>query len=321
VRTEALPASPHAVLAEVVRNGLVESVHYGSAIVLDTAGRVQHSFGPIDAPVYGRSSNKPFQGVAMLELGLDLHNEELAVAVASHSAEQFHLEVVERILSAVRLSVDDLQCVVDPPYSPAVARRLWQTGGVPSRLTMNCSGKHAAMLATCVINDWDTRSYLDVGHPLTTHITAVIGRLTGLSPMHIGVDGCGAPAHALSVASLARGFAALATSAGGTPESRVAHAMRSFPLFVAGTDREDSLLMPRIPGLICKEGAEGVQVAAMPDGRAVALKILDGTPRARLAILIRLLELAGVDVNPASDLRNPAVLGGGRPVGHVRCVL
>ncbi len=308
-------------LAEVVRNGLVESFHSGVAVVLHADGSVQHSFGAIDAPLYGRSTNKPMQGVAMVELGLSLDGEELAVAVASHSAEPFHLEAVRRILDRAGIEPDSLQCIVDPPYSPEVARQMWQTGGTPTRLTMNCSGKHAAMLATCVLNGWDTQTYLDHRHPLTEHISHVMERLTGMRPPHIGVDGCGAPAHVLSVAALARGFSSIARAEPGSAEAKVADAMRRHPLYVGGNGREDSLLMPRIDGLICKEGAEGVQAAALPDGRAVALKIADGSARARLPILIRLLELAGVDVSRTEDLRHPPILGGGRPVGDVRCVL
>lgn len=322
MRTE--PQPPEAaqpVLAQVVRSGLVESVHRGTAVVLDAAGRIQHAFGPIELPIYGRSANKPLQGVAMVEFGLPFDGAELAVAVASHSAEQFHLDAVGRILAGAGFSTDDLQCIIDPPYASEVARLMWQAGGSPTRLTMNCSGKHAAMLVTCSLNGWDTGSYLDIRHPLTQHVTEVIARLTGARTAHIGVDGCGAPAHALSVAALARGFSSIARASVGSAEGRVADAMRMHPLFVGGTGRDDSVLMPCIPGLICKEGAEGVHVAAMPDGTAVALKIADGNPRARLPVLIRLLELAGVDVSQAEDLRRPPVLGGGRPVGDIRCVL
>jgi L-asparaginase II len=309
------------VLATVSRNGVVESVHHGSAVVIRADGTIGVSVGVIDQPIYGRSSNKPFQGVAMVELGLGLEDEQLAIAVASHSAEPFHLDEVNAILRDCGLGADDLQCIVDPPYSPEAARALYASGGSPSRLTMNCSGKHAAMLATCVHCDWPVTTYRSMEHPLTVHISDVMERLTGERPAHIGIDGCGAPAHMLSLTALARGMRSIALGAHASAERKVADAMVAFPAYVGGTGRDDTILMPRVQGLFCKEGAEGVHVGALKDGTSFAFKIADGNGRARIPIAVRLLELAAVDVSEIEDLRTRPVLGGGQPVGEIRCSL
>jgi L-asparaginase II len=312
--------APH-VLAEIIRNGVVESIHCGSAVVLDPTGQVRFAVGIVDQPVYGRSSNKPMQGVAMVEAGLPLTGPHLAVAVASHSAEQFHLDAVADILAMAGLGIDDLGCIVDPPYSPSVAQAMWRSGRSPSRLTMNCSGKHAAMLLTCSRRGWDRSAYLDRDQPLTRHITEVIHRLCGERPAHIGVDGCGAPAHTLSLTALARSLQRIVLADTGSPEHRVASAMRDHPEYVGGTGRDDTVLMQHVAELVSKEGADGVHVAALGDGSAVALKIADGGARARLPIVSRLLEIAGADVSALDDIRRPPVLGGGQRVGEIRCVI
>ncbi len=74
---------------------------------------------------------------------------------------------------------------------------------------MNCSGKHAAMLATCVAAGWPTASYTDPGHPLQAQIRQAVERLAGEPVAAIGVDGCGAPLFAISLTGLARAFRAL----------------------------------------------------------------------------------------------------------------
>ena len=311
----------HLVVAEVTRNGLVESVHHGSAVVLSPRGDVVFAAGDVDVPVYGRSSNKPLQGAAMVGLGLDLAPPLLALAVASHSGEEMHLQGVRAILDGVGLDEHSLQCVVAPPLGPEAARSMWRAGGRASRLTMNCSGKHAAMLATCVRNGWDRDSYRLPDHPLQLRISDVICALTEETPSVIGVDGCGAPAHALSLRGLARAFSFIACAESARAEHRVATAMRAHPEMVGGTGRDVTEAMRRVPGLIAKDGAEGVYAAALPDGRSVALKIADGSDRARLPVLVRLLEIAGADVAALGDLALPATLGGGEPVGSVRCVL
>ena len=154
---------------------------------------------------------------------------------------------------------------------------------------MNCSGKHAAMLATCVANGWPTSTYRDPDHPLQVSLRGTVERLAGEPVAAVGVDGCGAPLFALTLTGLARAFAAIATAADGTPEHRVAAAIRRYPEWLGGTRRDVTRLVAGVPGLIAKDGAEGVYAAALPDGRAVALKIDDGGQRARPPVMVAAL--------------------------------
>jgi L-asparaginase II len=238
---------------------------------------------------------------------------------ASHSGEDFHVSGVREILDIAGLTEDDLQCPPALPLDEPTAHRLIRDSDAPeSRVRFNCSGKHAAMLATCIANDWPTASYLDPAHPLQLHIGRTIEELAMEPVAAIGVDGCGAPLFALTLAGLARAFRALVLAPEGTPERKVADAMRKFPEWTSGTTREERRLMVAIPGLLLKSGAEGVNAFALADGTAAALKIDDGNARARTPVTAAILARLGAQ--PPSDLAVTPVLGGGEPVGDVVAV-
>lgn len=297
-------------LADVVRSGFVESVHYGSVVVLDDGGERAVDVGDTDAQIFPRSSNKPMQALGMLRAGMDVDGADLAIAAASHSGEPMHVAQAESLLRQAGLGPDRLICPPDLP-SEADARR---NAGQPARLYMNCSGKHSGMLLACVRAGWPTEGYQEPDHPLQKVIRSTVEELTGQTVTAVGVDGCGAPIFSASLAGLARAFSRLVTAAPGTLERRVADAMRAHPQLVGGTGRDDTLLMGSVPGLLMKGGAEGVHVAALPSGAAVALKISDGSSRARMPVMTACLRLLGAD----AQLPAEPVLGGGRPVGEVR---
>ncbi|WP_049567786.1 asparaginase [Streptomyces sp. SBT349] len=294
-------AATSPVLAEVVRSGFVEGRHHGSLVVLAADGSVERALGDVEAPVFPRSSNKPMQAAGMLRAGLDVSGERLAIAAGSHAGEDFHRELVAAVLADHGLTEEALACPPDPTKS-----------------AMNCSGKHAAMLATCVARGWPVAAYTDPGHPLQVALRGTVAELVGEEIAHTGVDGCGAPLFALSLTGLARAFRAHVLAAPGSPERRVADAMRAHPEYVAGTERPDTLLMREVPGVMAKGGAEGVQAVALPDGRALAFKIEDGNARARVPVLTAVLATLGVT---AGSLPPSPVLGGGRPVGEVRAII
>jgi L-asparaginase II len=307
-------------VAEVVRSGFVESIHFGSVVALDAGGVPVVSVGDVGAPMLPRSANKLVQAAAMVRAGLPLQAELLALAASSHSGEPFHLEGVRHILRGAGLDETALQNTPDLPYD-AAERRLWVSEGAkPSALAQQCSGKHAAMLATCVINGWSTGDYLDPGHPVQQQIAAVLEELSGDRVSATVVDGCGAPAMAISLQGLARSFAALASADPGSSEGLVAGAVRNHPLFVAGTTRDVTRLMLAVPGLIAKDGAEAVYAAALPDGRAVAIKVSDGGRRAGAVTLVAGLRAVGVAADQVAFLAEPSVLAQGKPVGVVRAV-
>ena len=309
------------VLAEVIRSGFVESRHRGSIVAIGPDGLYVFTAGSANTPVFPRSANKPLQAAAMLRAGLPIEGELLALAAASHSGEDFHAQGVNDILDYAGLTADDLRCPPSLPLDDATARRLIRQSspggpGPESRVRFNCSGKHAAMLATCIVNDWPTESYLEAEHPLQQHIRRTIEELAREPVAAVGVDGCGAPLFALTLSGLARAFRALVLAEPGSPERLVADAMRKFPEWTSGTIRDEYRLMTTVPGLLLKAGAEGVDAFALPDGTAAALKIDDGNQRARTPVTVAMLTMLGA--HPPRDLATGTVSGGGNQVGFIR---
>ena len=307
-----------------MRSGFVESRHRGAAAGLAADGTSLVSAGQPDVLMFPRSSNKPFQATAMLRSGLKLDRELLALAAASHSGEDFHVAGVREILASAGLTEDDLQCPPDYPLDEKSQRAMIAAGADPDRIHMNCSGKHAAMLATCVAAGWPTQTYRDPGHPLQVQIRDTIARLAGEPVAAIGVDGCGAPLMAISVSGLARAFRAVVLAEPGTAERAVADAMRSYPEWTSGTTRPERALMRAIPGLLLKSGADGVEGFALADGRAGAFKIEDGAARGRVPVTVALLRRLGAEAVPGADvaalteLAVAPVHGGGQVVGEIR---
>ncbi|PZF83165.1 asparaginase [Jiangella anatolica] len=308
-------------VAEVVRSGLVESRHRGSVAALAADGSVAFAAGVTDAPMYPRSANKPAQAAAMLRLGLPLDGELLALAAASHSGEPFHQDGARRILALAGLDESALRNTPGYPIDSATMADYVRKGGEPSALAADCSGKHAAMLLTCVVNSWPTDGYMEFGHPLQVGIREIVGELAGEPVAHTGIDGCGAPLFALTLTGLARLFRSLAVAPDGTPERRVAAAIQAFPEYTSGTTRDEAQLVRGVPGLFCKAGAEAVLAAALDDGRAVAVKVDDGGARARTVVLVAALRRLGVEAPVLDELATAPVLGGGHPVGELRAAI
>ena len=303
------------IVAAVDRNGVDESFHHGTVVVADPSG-CRALVGDIDTVIYPRSSLKPLQTTAMLDAGLRLDSRALALACASHDGSPAHLAVVREVLAGAGRSEADLATTPDLPYDRGEAERVLAAGGGRTSLQMNCSGKHAAMIATCVAAGWPVDGHLEPDHPLQVHIAATVERLTG-DVAHIGVDGCGAPTHAVPIGGLALAISAIAAERG-----KVWSAMTAHPELVGGPERPVSVLMRAVPGLMAKDGAEGVFVAGLLDGRAVVVKISDGASRAAAVVAAAALRTLGVDVPDEVDaLLAPPVLGGGRTVGRVRALL
>jgi L-asparaginase II len=307
------------VLVEVWRSGFLESVHRGALVVVGPDGEVRFAAGDVDRPVLPRSSNKPVQATALLAAGwTPRSSEQLALAAGSHSGEYRHRDVAGGVLAGAGLVPDDLGC---PPALPAhePTRAAWVTAGrPPERLAMNCSGKHAAMLATCVRAGWPVEGYLEREHPLQQAIEARLGEAAGTPVATVVVDGCGAPQHALPLTGLARAVAGLVEAPPDSRDRSVADAMRARPWMVAGTDREDTDLMRAVEGLLVKGGADGVHVAAVPGGGAVALKLDDGGERGRTPALCAGLLRLGVAAEQLAPWALIPVTGGDGVVGEVR---
>ncbi|HSP60988.1 MAG TPA: asparaginase [Ornithinimicrobium sp.] len=321
------PLAGAPVVAEVVRNGFVESVHHGIVVATAPDGSTPVALGPVQAQILPRSSLKPLQAVAMLRAGADLSGELLALACASHSGEEIHQEGALATLRRAGLGEDALQNTPDLPLDPDVRARWLAEGRPPTSLAQNCSGKHAGMLAACVAAGWDVQTYRDPHHPLQQLVVETVQELTGDQVGAVTVDGCGAPALAVTSAGLARAFGRIASADPGTPEGRVADAVRAHPRHLGGTGRDVTLLVDGVAGLIAKDGAESVYAVGLADGHGVVVKITDGAERARVVVttaVLRRLGLGGDDARVAALLdeldARAVVRGHGQVVGGVRAV-
>ncbi|RKN17195.1 asparaginase [Micromonospora musae] len=306
-------------LAEVVRSEFVEGVHRGSVVVLDVSGATVAGAGDVTSPIFPRSSSKPMQAIGMLRAGLSLGDPaDLALVSASHAGEDFHLERVAGLLARAGLDESALHCPPDLPAGEEARQVVLRSGGGPTRIQMNCSGKHSGMLLTCRAAGWPLDGYWRPEHPLQQRLRESIEEFTGEEVAAVGVDGCGAPVLAVSLTGLAGAFLRLVSAEAGSLPRTVADAMRAYPELVGGTQADDTRLMRGIPGLLAKVGAEGVIAAALPGVGAVALKIDDGAARARMPVLVSALRRLGVEAPVLTEYAEVPLFGGGVPVGAVR---
>lgn len=278
-------------LAQIIRNEMVESAHFGHLLVIDGSGGAVLTLGDAETPIFPRSSIKPVQARAMIKHGLDIEPRLLALVIASHSGSIEHIAGVREILARYGLSESALQCTLDLPLGE-IERKLWGEKP-PARITMNCSGKHAGMLATCVINNWDTSNYLDMNHPLQVAIKKEIESAAQEQSANNTFDGCGAPLFALSITGLARAIHSVVASDDSSSQAIVS-AMTTHPEMVAGRGRLSTTWMRAVPGLIMKEGAEGVLIAGEREQGVVAFKVIDGSMRAHEVITRAALAKIGI---------------------------
>jgi len=303
-----------AVLAEYVRDGVVESEHRGFLAVLKADGSLFKSLGDIDTKIFPRSTVKCFQASAMVRSGLDLEPRLLALAQSSHSGAAMHMDGAREILASVGLTESALQCATDRPLGDA-ERRAWGDQE-PAQIAMNCSGKHAAMLATCVKNGWPIETYLEQSHPLQIAIKKELEDLSGEVITLTSTDGCGAPLFLISVIGLARAIRAITISNDLVHQS-VMNAARAFPEMVGGMGRHNTEMMQQVPGLFMKDGAEAVNVCSLSDGRTIVFKVSDGSLRAFRTIVHACLKDFGID----TALTPEKVMGGPRVIGTIRATI
>lgn len=308
----------HEPLVELVRGDLVESIHYGTIAVLAPGDELVGSLGDAAAQMYPRSASKLLQAAAMVELGLDLPLNQLALVASSHSGGEPHVEGVSAILNSYGLAESALQCTAGMPIGSAERKAYQQTGGTPTALRSDCSGKHAGFLATCLLQNWPIDNYLDAAHPLQQAMAAAVERWTGEPIRHTTADGCGAPLFSTTTRGLARAFQQAVTAPAGSPLRQVADAMRAYPELVGGPGREPTAAMQLLPGVLAKDGADGVLALANADGRAIAFKISDGSKRALAPVAIAALRGWGASAAALADFPLSQVLGGGKPVGYLR---
>jgi L-asparaginase II len=278
---------------------------------LDASGNTVLQLGDVDSLIYPRSAVKSLQASAMLRAGAKLTDQQIALACASHAGSPQHLTVALSTLASVGLHENALRNTPDKPLDPK-ERAAWGDKA-PSSLAANCSGKHSAMLATCVANNWDIKSYKDPNHPLQIAIKKEFEELSGERISKVAVDGCGAPLFALSLKGLANAVRSL-TLSNDPIHQRVVNACRTNPVLVSGVGRLPTLLMEKVNGLFVKDGAEGVMIISTSKGEVIVWKMSDGSQRGAGALAIATLSHLGISV----DIEREKVLGDGQVVGEIR---
>lgn len=307
-------------VAVVSRSGVDESVHFGAVVCLNRKGEIEFSLGDAHAKIFPRSSTKPMQALAMVRAGLSLPAEKLALVCSSHNGEPIHQQTALAILAQFGLDENSLGNTHDYPMHTHSAHDAIRAGLPKSALQMGCSGKHSGMIATCVINGWSIENYLEQDHPLQQAISRTVAEVTGHDAFAIGIDGCGAPAHVVELVGLARAMRAMAIGDAGESGFQVYTAMSQFPYMVGGKGRDVTTIVSGISGLCAKDGADAVYAAALPDGRAVALKLSDGYGRGTPTVLLAALQKLGVDITRVDNSIVEIVRGHGKPVGSVRAI-
>ena len=298
------------VLAEVTRGGVVESLHLGHLIILNSDGTTYLSKGSPELAFYPRSAVKSLQASAMLKAGLTVSDEELAIVCASHSGNQIHIDLVSKMLADRSIPLSAMQNASDKPLGEKEKITWGDKAG--TQLTQNCSGKHAGMLIPCQQNGWDLGTYLEMGHPLQIAIKNEIELLAGEKVSASTFDGCGAPLFAISLTGLAKTFSTLVKS-NDLVYKQIVTACTKYPELVAGEGRLTTRMMRAVPGLFMKEGAEGIQVCALSDGRVIAIKIIDGSWRPVAPIIMEVFKRWGV-LMPDESVK---IYGGASVIGEV----
>ena len=302
--------------------------------VFDEAGADIYSTGDIERPVFVRSSIKPLQALPLIETGAaagrGLGSRELALACASHNGEAMHAAGVQAWLKGLGLGEEALCCGAEYSFGERAAGAT--AGEKPRRWHHNCSGKHVGVLTTCLHCREDIAGYQELEHPAQQRWLKVVQEMADypIDAMPMGGDGCGMPAPALPLRSLASAYARMARGSGLAAKRREAarqlrRAMVEHPLLAAGTGRCCSRLLDLAGGaMVVKMGAEGVYIAMLPElGWGVALKIDDGAVRAAEVALLAVLERLGAldhigDREALAALSSPPILNSrGIPVGYL----
>jgi len=293
-------------LVEVTRNGTVESQHFGAAVVCDFKGQVIEGWGDINRLIFPRSALKPMLAIHLIESGAcdqyALNDAELSLACSSHQGEQMHQDLVQSWLNRLGLTEDNLACGAVLPEHTESAHQLLASGQQGCRIHHNCSGKHTGFLTTALHLDIPLDNYHHLEHPLQQLSLDILSDLADidLKQYPIGIDGCGLPAPTMPLLQLGHAMARFArpvdlSDSRAKAIYRLHEAITNEPLYIAGHGSVVSELNEATKGaVLAKTGAEGIIVAALPErGLGIAVKIADGSTRARSVALLAILDHLG----------------------------
>ena len=327
---------PYELLVEVTRNGTVESRHFGTAVVCDYKGKVVASWGDIESLVFPRSALKPMLAIQLVESGASdhytLNNAELSLACSSHQGEQIHQTLVTSWLNRLGLTEEHLACGAVLPEHTESAHQLLASGQQGCRIHHNCSGKHTGFLTTALHLGLSLDNYHLLEHPLQQLSMEILSDLAevDLNQYPMGIDGCGLPAPTMPLLQLGHATARFAKPVDLTePRAqaiyRLHQAISNEPLYIAGHGTVASELNEVTKGaVLAKTGAEGIVTAALPEqGLGIAVKIADGSARARSVALLAILDhLGALTEEEKQKLQahiSPTILNSrGLAVGEVR---
>ncbi len=270
----------------LLREGIVESVHHVQATVCDHRGRIFSVAGSAETATFIRSALKPFQALAVIATGtlerFSLTDRDLAIICSSHHGRLEQVRQVFNILWRADIDPLALQCPIPE--------------GKRSPLEHNCSGKHAGMLAVCRQRNWEMDNYLRRSHPVQQLVFSKIAEILRMPAEEFisARDDCGAPTCFMPLSQMATLYAQLASGEHLDME-RIVRAMTYYPAMVAADGEFDTELMRLSEGeLISKAGAEGVQcIGRVGEGLGLAIKVMDGSKRAKSAVAIHLLTQLG----------------------------
>ena len=286
------------ILCRVTRGDLTESIHVIFATVVDDSGAVIYSSGDSNYLTCIRSSLKPFQAAASIKAGAvdaaGFNDDEIALMCASHFGESVHVKTAESMLNKLGYTVDNYECGIHPPADTSSRHDLVRSNSNPNPLHNNCSGKHAGMLSLAKHLVGKSGGYIRSDHPVQQTIYKLLQEYTGIKDIPMETDGCSAPTAFFTLETIARLYQILATEK--YPELvRTYNAMVAHPYNVAGKGHFDTKFIAALNGNgITKGGGESVRGIALKnrDGKniGIALKVLDGSPRAMPIGTIKLLE-------------------------------
>ena len=263
------------------RGSYLESIHKIHAVVCDKKGRVLMCAGNPEYKSFIRSALKPFQAIPFVSSGAssNINNslKSIAIASGSHKGKTYHAREVFKILWEFDIDITELKCPIKRN----------------SPLIHNCSGKHAAFLATCRKMDWPIDSYLKGDHPLQLEIFRLISDLIEIPASDIFAerDDCGAPTLYLKLLEMAKLYSILSSSENAELE-QISRAMVTYPNLVCDANYFDTEIIKASHGqIVSKGGAEGILCfGKLNEGIGLALKVEDGSRRAKHAAGLHLLK-------------------------------
>jgi len=277
-------------MVEVTRSDFTESIHYGTAVLINSNGEIFKEWGNSNILIYPRSALKPIQSLNLYKDGiaeaLNLSDELIALTTASHHAETIHQEMVGNWLKKMNLNENHLACGPTWPLNEKYQLESYSKYKTKRKIFHNCSGKHCGHLAVCQYKNLPIKNYQNRTHPIQKDLIQLIEDLSKYKIKHVGVDGCTLPNPLIPLKKFAFATAQLADYKKLNDYSAIAkrifNSCIKFPEIAGGSKSINSILTKLSNGKVfVKNGAEGVFVAIIPELKsALAVKIIDGGRRA-----------------------------------------